>query len=104
MDVFAATPYTCDRMATPLGTLWIKLCFCLIIVFCLVCVFFFLLISLFCLFIYYTFEFLYIYVHALYRTVSCITYFNFLGSTHNLIKLGGELAICPITIGRGSDA
>jgi hypothetical protein len=35
----ASTPHTCDRMTTPLGTLWTKLCFCLIIVFyCLVCV------------------------------------------------------------------
>jgi len=40
VDVFAATPHTCDRMTTPLGTLWTKLCFCLITVFCLVCVFF----------------------------------------------------------------
>jgi len=39
VDVFAVMPHTCDRMATPLGTLWTKLCFCLIIVFCLVCVF-----------------------------------------------------------------
>ena len=71
VDVFAATPHTCDRMTTPLGTLWTKLCFCLVTVFCFVCVFF---VNTLILFI---FVHALIYVHALYRTASCITYFNF---------------------------
>jgi hypothetical protein len=40
-------------------------------------------------------------VHALYRTVSWITYFNF-WEAHTSLKLGGGLAICPMTISQGS--
>ena len=42
-------------------------------------------------------------VHALYRTVSSITYFDF-WEAHTSLKLGGVLAIYPMTIGQGSDA
>jgi len=46
---------------------------------------------------------MYIYVRALNKTASCIIQFIF-WEAHNLIKLGRELVICPMTIGQGSDA
>jgi len=46
---------------------------------------------------------MYIFIHALYKTVSCITHFNFRKHTQ-ASKLGGGLVICPMTIGQGSDA
>jgi len=46
---------------------------------------------------------MYIFVHVLYRIVLCITYFNF-WEAHTSLKLGGGLAIYPMTIGQGLDA
>ena len=79
--IFAATSRTCDRMATPLGTLWTKLCFCLI---CFFCFRVFLIYLSFC-YLLICFKYFYTYCsyicielsHASYRTVTCITYFDF---------------------------
>jgi hypothetical protein len=102
VDDHAATPYMCGRMANPLGTLWIKFCFCLIIMFyCLVCVFIV------------NMNFLYLFLTRFnvctYLFMHCIELPH---ASHALIfvnrtqasKLGGGLMICLMTIGQGSDA
>jgi hypothetical protein len=85
---FVATPHTCDRVTTPLGTLVDKLCFfffvwlsCLCVY--LVCVFIFNMHFLFI--ICFDALILYIFVHALYRIASCITCLKF-SSTHKLLS------------------
>jgi hypothetical protein len=46
---------------------------------------------------------LFLFYPCIFRIVSCITCIYFLKHTQ-ASKLGGELAICPMTIGQGSDA
>ena len=53
----------------------------------------------FCIFVLFYFCF----IHAFCKIVSCITCIYFLKHTQ-AFRLGGELAICPMTIGQGSDA
>ena len=53
----------------------------------------------FCIFVLFYFCF----IHVFFRIVSCITCIYFLKHTQ-ASKLGGELAIYPMTIGQGSDA
>ena len=93
MDVFTVTPHTWDRMTTSLGTLWTKLCFCLITVFCLVCVFSVNKLILFIYFICFNFC-TFMFMHYM---------LQFFGKHTQASKLSGELMICHITIGQGSD-
>jgi hypothetical protein len=53
----------------------------------------------FCIFVLFYFCF----IHAFCRIVSCITFLYFWKHTQ-AFRLGGELSICPMTIGQSSDA